>query len=68
MRLELPNLLRAPFSHLLNGSNYRTRASWVVLVVKNLPANAGDEEPQVRSLGWEDALEEGVTTDSSILA
>ena len=34
--------------------------------VKNLPANAGD--PWVRSLGWEDALEEGMATHSSILA
>ena len=32
-------------------------------MVKNLPANAG-----VRSLGCHDALEEGVATDSSILA
>jgi len=37
-------------------------------VVKNLPANAGDTETQVRSLGQEDPLEEGVETHSSILA
>ena len=43
-------------------------ASQVVLVVKNLPANAGDIETQVRSLGREDPLEEGVATHSSILA
>ena len=35
----------------------------VVLVVKNLPANAG-----VWSLGWEDPLEVGTATHSSILA
>ena len=40
----------------------------VALVVKNLPANAGDIEMWVRSLGWEDSLEEGMATHSSILA
>ena len=33
--------------------------------VKNLPAR---QETRVRSLGWEDALEEGTATHSSILA
>ena len=33
--------------------------------VKNLPAM---RETWVRSLGWEDPLEEGMATDSSILA
>jgi len=37
-------------------------------VIKNPPANAGDIEIQVRSLGQEDALEEGMATHSSILA
>ena len=40
-----------------------SRASQVVLVVKNLPVSAG-----VRSLGREDPLEEETTTHSSILA
>ena len=40
----------------------------VVGVVKKPPANAGDEETWVRSLGWEDPLEEGMATHSSILA
>ena len=35
--------------------------------VKNLPANAGDVEMQIRSLGWEDPLEESMATHSSIL-
>ena len=39
------------------------RASQVALVVKNQVANAGD----IRSLGWEDPLEEGMATHSSIL-
>ena len=33
--------------------------------VKNLP---GKQESQVRSLGWEDPLEEGMATHSSIRA
>ena len=37
-------------------------------MVKNPPANAGDIETRVRSLGWEDPLEEGVVPHSSILA
>ena len=32
------------------------------------PANEGDIETWVSSLGWEDPLEEGMTTHSSILA
>jgi len=40
----------------------------VALVVKNPPANAGDKEIWVRSLGWEDPLKEGMATHSSILA
>ena len=32
-------------------------------MVKNLPASAG-----IRSLGWEDPLEEGTATHSSVLA
>ena len=39
----------------------------MVLVVKNTPANAGDTEMWVRSLGQED-LEKGMVTHSSILA
>ena len=34
-------------------------------MVKNLPAM---QETQVQSLGWEDPLEKGVATPSSILA
>ena len=43
--------------------------SQVVLVVKNPPANAGDlRDTQVRPLGQEDPLEEGMATHSGILA
>ena len=34
-------------------------------MVKNLPAM---QETQVKSLGWEDPLEKGIATHSSILA
>ena len=37
-------------------------------MVKNPPANARDKETQVRSLGLEDPLKEGMATHSSILA
>ena len=41
------------------------QASLVALLVKNPPAM---QETCVQSLGWEDPLEEGVATHSSILA
>ena len=36
--------------------------------VKNLPAMQEKQETQVQSLGWEDPLEEGMATHTSILA
>ena len=42
-----------------------TRASFVAQLVKNQPAM---RETWVRSLGWEDPLEEGMATHSSVLA
>ena len=36
--------------------------------VKNLPAEQQLQETRVRSLGWEDPLEEGMTTHTSIIA
>ena len=50
------------------GTVYPLQYSWaslVALVVKNLPAM---QETWVRSLGWEDPLEKGKATHSSILA
>ena len=44
---------------------FQLRTSLVAQMVKNLPAM---QETWVRSLGWEDPLEEGMTTHSSILA
>ena len=43
-------------------------ASQVALVVKKLPANAGDAKDKVRSLGQKDPLEDGMATYSNILA
>ena len=43
-------------------------ASWVMLVVKNLPANAGDIRDPSSIPGQKDSLEEGMATHSSILA
>ena len=50
------------------GIDYPLQYSWaslVVQMVKNLPALI---ETRVQSLGWEDPLEEGMATHSSILA
>ena len=50
------------------GISYALQYFWASLVaqtVKNLPAMW---ETWVRSLGWEDPLEEGMATHSSILA
>ena len=43
----------------------RSGASLVAQIVKNLPAM---QETQVQPLGWEDPLEKGMATHSSILA
>jgi len=50
------------------GTGYPLKYSWASLVaqlVKNLPAM---RETWVRSMGWEDPLEKGKDTHSSILA
>ena len=40
-------------------------ASWAAQMVKNLPAM---RETWIQTLGWEDPLEKGMATHSSILA
>ena len=40
----------------------------LALAVKNSPANEGNGEDMAWSLCWEDPLEEGIATHSSILA
>ena len=44
---------------------FMSQASLMAQMVKNLPAM---QETQVQSLGWEDPLEKGMATYSSILA
>ena len=39
----------------------------VVIVVKNLPVNAGDSRDRVPFLGWEYALQQAMATHCSIL-
>ena len=42
--------------------------SLVVQLIKKQPGSAGGKETWVQSLGWEDPLEKGMATHSSILA
>ena len=63
-----PEVASKAFSASMGEGPPRKGASHVALVVKNPPANAGDIEMQVRSLGQEDPLEEGRAAHSSILA
>ena len=61
---SIPGLGRSPGE----GKGYPLQYSWASLVaqlVKNPPAM---QETWVRSLGWEDPLEKGKATHSSILA
>ena len=46
----------------------QVQSSLVAQKVKNLPAMQETQETWVRPLGQKDALEEGMTTHSSILA
>ena len=57
-------LLQEPSDVPLSSSLVFPRGS----VVKNPPAMQKMQETWVRSLGWEDPLEEGMATHSSILA
>ena len=60
----IPGLGRSPGEEI----DYPFKYSWASLVaqlVKNLPAM---QETWVQSLGWEDPLEKGKATHSSILA
>ena len=61
---SIPGWRRSPGE----GLGYPPQYSWASLVaqmVKNLPAKF---ETQVRSLGWDDPLEEGVAAHSIVLA
>ena len=48
--------------------HFEEAASHVALVVKNMPANAGDTGDRTSISGREDPLKEGMATCSSILA
>ena len=58
-------LYHPPRSSGLNPGSDLSQASLVAQLVKNLPAK---RKTWVRSLGWEDSLEKGKATHSSILA
>ena len=49
----------------MENSSLLLGASLVAQMIKNLPAV---QETGVRSLGWEDPLEEGMATHSSVLS
>ena len=50
------------------GISYPLQYSWTSLVAQLVKNPSAMQETWVRSLGWEDPLEEGMTTHSSILA
>ena len=65
---EDPSLIPGSGRSAGEGIDYPFRDTWASLVaqlVKNLPAM---QETCVRSLGWDDPLEKGTATHSSILA
>ena len=64
-KLRVPGKLVSFSIQLKASPNDGPRASLVAQLVKNPPAM---QETWVRSLGWEDPLEEGMATHSSILA
>ena len=50
------------------GKDYPLQYSWASLVAQTVKNRPAMWETWVQSLGWEDPLEEGMTTHSSILA
>ena len=50
------------------GIGYPLQYSWGSLVAQTVKNLSAMQETWVRSLGWEDLLEEGMATHSSILA
>ena len=63
-----PGSIHSPGRSAGEGIGYRLQYSWAFLVaqmIKNPPAM---QETWVQSLGWEDTLERGMATHSSILA
>ena len=60
----IPNNMKQ-YMNIFDIANIKSRASLVDQLVKNPPAI---QEIWVQSLGWEDPLEKGTATHSSILA
>ena len=60
----IPGLGRSPGED--NG--YQFQYSWASLVAQTVKNQPAMQETWVRSLGWEDLLEEGMATHSSTLA
>ena len=50
------------------GIGYPLQYSWASLVAQLIKNPPTTQEPWVQSLGWEDPLEKGMATHSSILA
>ena len=63
MSYKIYYVINLKITALLNRHYYSP--TWVAQLVKNLTAM---QETRVRSLGWEDPLEKGMATHSSILA
>ena len=68
-RTKRPSFLRCPAPPPLAPSPdcFRFVPCQAALVVKNLPASAGDVRGTVQSLGQEECLEEGMAPYSSVL-
>ena len=62
---KMTDFMLCAFYHSKNVKFKTQRASLVAQLVKNLPAR---QETWVQSLGWEDPLEKGKATHSSIPA
>ena len=61
---SIPGLGRSPGE----GIGYPLQYSWVSLVAQTIKNPPAMQETWVRSLGWEDPLERGMATHSSIFA
>ena len=61
---SIPGLGRSP----REGIGYPFQYSWASLVAQTVKNQPATQETWVRSLGWEDLLEEGMATHSSTLA
>ena len=60
----IPELGRSPGEEI----GYPLQYSWAFLMAQMVKNSPAVQETWVQSLGWEDALEEGVATHSSVLA